>query len=49
MHDTLRTRALKLKYKKKMEFLIDNTFVVFCDKVFQQCVGNPMGKNCAPC
>ena len=33
---------------KMLEFLIDNIFVVFEGKVFQQIVGIPMGTNCAP-
>ena len=31
-----------------LEFLVDNNFVVFGGKVFQQIVGIPMGTNCAP-
>ena len=31
-----------------LEFLVDNIFVVFRGKVFQQIVGIPMGTNCAP-
>ena len=31
-----------------LEFLIDNIFVVFGGKVFQQIVGIPMGTYCAP-
>ena len=31
-----------------LEFLVDNIFVVFMGKVFQQIVGIPMGINCAP-
>ena len=30
------------------EFLVDNIFVVFAGKVFQQIVGIPMRTNCAP-
>ena len=30
-----------------LEFLVDNIFVVFAGKVFQQTVGIPMGTNCA--
>jgi hypothetical protein len=30
------------------EFLIDNIFVIFGGRVFQQTVGIPMGTNCAP-
>ena len=33
---------------KILEFLVDNIFVVFAGKVFQQTVGIPMGTNCAP-
>ena len=33
---------------KMLEFLVDNIFVVFVGKVFQQTVGIPMGTNCAP-
>ena len=31
-----------------LEFLVDNIFVVFAGKVFQQTFGIPMGTNCAP-
>ena len=31
-----------------LEFLIDNIFVEFGGKIFQQIVGIPMGTNCAP-
>ena len=31
-----------------LEFLVDNIFVVFTGKVFQQMVGIPMGTNCVP-
>ena len=31
-----------------LEFLVDNIFVVFGGKVFQQIFGIPMGTNCAP-
>ena len=31
-----------------LEFLVDNFFVVFGGKIFQQIVGIPMGTNCAP-
>ena len=33
---------------KMIHCLIDNIYVVFGDKVFQQTVGIPMGTNCAP-
>ena len=47
------TPILKNKYSeddiiKMLEFLVDNIFVVFAWKVFQQTVGIPMGTNCAP-
>ena len=31
-----------------LEFLIDNIFVVFGGRIFQQVIGIPMGTNCAP-
>ena len=31
-----------------IECLIDNIFVIFGGRVFQQTVGIPMGTNCAP-
>ena len=33
---------------KMLEFLVDNIFVVFAGKVFQQIIGIPMGTKCAP-
>ena len=33
---------------KMLEFLVDNIFVVFSGKVFQQIISIPMGTNCAP-
>ena len=33
---------------KIFEFLVDNIFVVFAEKVFQQIIGIPIGTNCAP-
>ena len=33
---------------KMLEFLVDNIFVVFAEKVFQQTVGIPLDTNCAP-
>ena len=32
---------------KMLEFLVDNMFVVFAGKVFEQIIGIPMGTNCA--
>ena len=31
-----------------LELLVDNIFVVFAGKVFQEILGNPIGTNCAP-
>ena len=31
-----------------LEFLVDNIFVIFAGKVFQQIIGIPTGTNCAP-
>ena len=33
---------------KMLEFLVDNIFVVFAVKVFQQIIDIPMDTNCAP-
>ena len=33
---------------RMLEFLVDNIFVVFAGKFFQQIIGIPMGTNCAP-
>jgi len=33
---------------KMLDFLIDNIYVKFGSRVFQQTVGIPMGTNCAP-
>ena len=33
---------------KMLAFLVDNMFVVFTGKFFQQIVGIPMRTNCAP-
>ena len=33
---------------RMLEFIVDNIFVVFAGKVFQQIIGIPMGTNCAP-
>ena len=43
----------KRKYNEEdiiqmLEFLLDNIFVVLAGKVFQQIIGIPIGKNCAP-
>ena len=33
---------------KMLQFLVDNIFMVFAGKIFQQIVGIPTGTNCAP-
>ena len=33
---------------KMLEFLVDNIFVAFAGKVFQEIIHIPMGTNCAP-
>ena len=33
---------------KMLEYLIDNIFVEFGERIFQQTIGIPMGTNCAP-
>ena len=33
---------------KMTEFLIDNIFVQFGERLFRQVIGIPMGTNCAP-
>ena len=35
-------------YANMLEFLIDNIFVIFGERVFQHTVGIPMGTTCAP-
>ena len=34
--------------KAMLHFLLDNLFIQVGGKVFQQCVGIPMGTNCTP-
>ena len=34
--------------KALLTFLVDNIYVVFAGKVFEQIIGIPMGTNCAP-
>ena len=31
---------------RMLEFLVDNIFVVFAEKVFKQIIGMPLGTNC---
>ena len=37
-----------LKIYEMLEYLIDNIFVEFGGRIFQQTIGIPMGTNCAP-
>ena len=47
-HSDSKTKYSEDDIIKMLEFLVDNMFVVFAGKVFQQTVGIPIGTNCAP-
>ena len=47
-HSDLKNKYTEDDIVNMLEFLVDNIFVVFGEKVFQQIVGIPMGTNCAP-
>ena len=47
-HSDLKNKYTEDDIVNMLEFLVDNIFVVFGGKVFQQIVGIPMGTNCAP-
>ena len=47
-HSDSKKKYSEVDIIRMLEFLIDNIFVVFGGKVFQQTVGIPMGTNCAP-
>ena len=47
-HSDSKNKYAKADITKMLEFLVDNIFVVFAGKVFQQTVGIPMGTKCAP-
>ena len=47
-HSDSKNKYSEVDIIKMLEFLVDNMFVVFAGKVFQQTVGIPMGTNCAP-
>ena len=34
--------------KEQLEYLVDNIYVSVANTVFRQCVGIPMGTDCAP-
>ena len=45
-HSDFKNKYFEDDIIKMLEFLVDNIFVVFAGKVFQQKVGIPMGTNC---
>ena len=47
-HSDSKNKYIEEDIIKMLEFLVDNIFVVFAGKVFQQIIGIPMGTNCAP-
>ena len=47
-HSDLKNKYTEEDIIKMLECLVDNIFVVFAGKVFQQIIGIPMGTNCAP-
>ena len=47
-HSDSKNKYTEKNIIKMLEFLVDNIFVVFEGKVFQQIIGIPMGTNCAP-
>ena len=46
-HSNLKNKYTKEDIINMFDFLVDNIFVVFAGKVFQQIIGIPMGTNCA--
>ena len=47
-HSDSKRKYIEEDIIKMLEFLVDNIFVVFAGKVFQQIIGILMGTNCAP-
>ena len=47
-HSDSKNKYSETNIIKMLQFLVDNIFVVFVGKDFQQTVGIPMGTNCAP-
>ena len=47
-HSDLKSKYTEEDIKRMLEILVDNIFVVYAGKVFQQIIGIPMGTNCAP-
>jgi hypothetical protein len=48
LSDMLRNKYSEVEIIKMLEFLIEYSFVVVGEQVFQQSVGIPMWTNCAP-
>jgi len=48
MHSDSTKKLSETDIINMLEFLIDNIFVIFGGRVFQQIVGIPMGTICAP-
>ena len=47
-HSDLKNKYTEEDIIKKLQFQVDNIFVVFTRKFFQHKIGIPMGTNCAP-
>ena len=47
-HSDLKNKYTEGDIIKMLEFLVNNIFMVFAGKVFQQIIGIPMDTNCAP-
>ena len=47
-HSDSKSKYIEEDIIRMLEFLVDNIFVVFAGKVFQQIIGVPLGTNCAP-
>ena len=47
-HSDLKSKNTEEDIIRMLEFLVDNIFVVFAGKVFQQIIGIPMGTKCSP-
>ena len=47
-HSDSKSKFVEEDIIQMLEFLVDNTFLVFVGKVFQQIIGIPMAINCIP-
>ena len=47
-HSVSKSKYTEEDIMKMLEFLVENIFLVFVGKVFQQIISIPMGKNCTP-